>query len=44
VVIVSSKNQETDKLWGIRQGAKGYLGKPVSEEELMAVINELLEG
>lgn len=42
VIIVSSKNQETDKMWGLRQGAKGYLGKPVEEDELMSQINELL--
>jgi twitching motility two-component system response regulator PilH len=29
-------------MWGLRQGAKGYLGKPVDEAELMAQINELL--
>ena len=38
------KNQETDKLWGMRQGAKGYLGKPVTEELLMNEINNLLAG
>lgn len=43
IVIVSSKNQETDKLWGLRQGARGYLGKPVNEQELIQQINELLE-
>jgi len=43
VIIVSSKNQETDKLWGMRQGAKGYIGKPVTEEQLIAEINTLLE-
>jgi len=42
IIIVSSKNQETDKMWGLRQGAKGYLGKPVDETELMTQINELL--
>lgn len=42
VIIVSSKNQETDKLWGMRQGAKGYLGKPVEENELIDEINKLL--
>lgn len=42
VIIVSSKNQETDKLWGLRQGAKGYLGKPVTEEMLISEINLLL--
>ena len=42
IIIVSSKNQETDKLWGMRQGAKGYLGKPVTEEQLIFEINKLL--
>lgn len=42
IIIVSSKNQETDKLWGFRQGAKGYLCKPVNEDELLAEINTLL--
>lgn len=42
IIIVSSKNQETDKLWGFRQGAKGYLGKPVNEDDLLAEINSLL--
>jgi len=43
IIIVSSKNQETDKLWGMRQGAKGYIGKPVTEEQLISEINILLE-
>jgi twitching motility two-component system response regulator PilH len=42
VIIVSSKNQETDRLWGLRQGAKGYLSKPVNETELMQAINSLI--
>lgn len=42
IIIVSSKNQETDKLWGLRQGAKGYLGKPVTEEQLISEVNKLL--
>lgn len=43
IIIVSSKNQETDKLWGMRQGAKGYIGKPVTEQQLITEINALLE-
>lgn len=43
VIIVSTKNQETDRVWGKRQGAKEYLTKPVNEEELIAVINSVLE-
>lgn len=42
VIIVSSKNQETDKIWGMRQGAKGYLGKPVTEDVLIEEITTLL--
>jgi twitching motility two-component system response regulator PilH len=42
VVIVSSKDQETDKVWGERQGAKGYITKPVDRDEFIAVINSLL--
>ncbi len=42
IVIVSSKDQETDKLWGLRQGAKGYLSKPITEELLMSKVNILL--
>lgn len=42
VIIVSSKDQETDRLWGMRQGAKGYLGKPVTEATIIAEINQAL--
>jgi twitching motility two-component system response regulator PilH len=34
VIIVSSKDQGTDKVWGERQGTKGYLTKPVDAQEL----------
>jgi len=42
VVIISSKDQETDKVWGERQGAKGYLTKPVKPDELLKVIKSLI--
>ena len=42
VVMVTSKDQETDKVWGMRQGAKAYLTKPVSEESLMNVLQEVI--
>jgi twitching motility two-component system response regulator PilH len=35
VIICSSKNQETDRVWGIRQGATDFLVKPVSAKELI---------
>ncbi|MDO5768904.1 MAG: response regulator [Psychrobacter sp.] len=43
VVIVSTKNQETDRVWGKRQGAKEYLTKPIDEQELMRVIRSVME-
>ena len=42
VIIVSSKNQETDKVWGQRQGAKGYITKPVDTDELVSVMKACL--
>ena len=38
VVIVSTKGMETDRAWGMRQGARGYLTKPFSDQELMDAI------
>jgi len=38
VIICTSKNQETDKVWGMRQGAKDYVVKPVDADELVAKI------
>lgn len=35
---------ETDRAWGLRQGAKDYIVKPPREEQLIARINELLGG
>ena len=43
VIIVTTKNQETDKVWGLRQGAKGYLVKPVTEVELITRIKMVLQ-
>ena len=41
VIICSSKGQETDRIWGLRQGARAYLVKPVDAAELLARIAEL---
>ncbi len=38
VIMCTSKNQETDKVWGMRQGARDYIVKPVNTEELMGKI------
>ena len=42
VIIVTTKDQETDRVWGTRQGAKGYLVKPVNEDDLIKTINSLI--
>ena len=42
VIIVSSKNQETDKVWGRRQGAKGYITKPVVQADLLSAMKDCL--
>lgn len=44
VVIVTTKDQETDKIWGMRQGAVDYLVKPVTEQQIVDKINSVLEG
>ena len=41
VIVCTSKGQETDKIWGLRQGAQDYLVKPVNSEELLAKIAAL---
>ena len=38
VIMCTSKNQETDKVWGMRQGARDYIVKPVNAEELVSKI------
>lgn len=38
VVLCTSKDSETDRVWGLRQGAKGYLVKPVQAEQLFKTI------
>ena len=42
IVLVTTKDQETDKVWGMRQGAKAYITKPFNENQLIEVINGLL--
>ena len=42
VIIVTTKDQETDKVWGTRQGAKDYLTKPVDESTLIKTLKTVL--
>lgn len=42
VILVTTKDQDTDKTWGMRQGAKDYVVKPVSAELLVSKVKEVL--
>ncbi len=42
VVMITTKSMETDRVWGMRQGARAFITKPVNEKELLACINDLL--
>ena len=42
VIIITTKDQETDKIWGMRQGARDYIVKPADERDLIARINRVL--
>jgi twitching motility two-component system response regulator PilH len=44
VIIVTRKDQKVDRVWGMRQGARDYLTKPVSERALLSLISEALAG
>lgn len=44
VIMVTSKSQETDRIWGMRQGAVDYLVKPVTPEKLVAKAQAALAG
>jgi twitching motility two-component system response regulator PilH len=41
VILVTTKDQDTDRMWGLRQGAKAYLTKPFSEDELAELIERI---
>lgn len=42
IIIISTKDQDTDRIWGMRQGAKDYIPKPVTEDDLLQKINAAL--
>ncbi len=41
IILVSAKGQDTDKVWGLRQGAIDYLVKPVTDDELLTRIADI---
>ena len=44
VIMITAKDQETDRIWGMRQGARDYIVKPADERDLIARINKVLAG
>ena len=44
IIMITGKDQETDKIWGMRQGAVEYLVKPVAEKDLVKMINSVMAG
>ena len=42
VIMITTKDQETDKIWGMRQGAVEYLVKPIADKKLVAMINAVM--
>ena len=41
VILVTTKDQDTDRMWGMRQGAKAYITKPFTESELSEVLERV---
>ena len=44
VIILTTKGAETDRVWGMRQGAMDYLVKPVDENDLVGRLKEIIGG
>lgn len=42
VIMITTKDQETDKIWGMRQGAVEYIVKPIGQKELVAKIKTVM--
>ena len=43
IVMITTKDQETDRVWGLRQGAVDYLMKPVNDKALVAAVKATLD-
>ncbi|MEM9215568.1 MAG: response regulator [Cyanobacteria bacterium P01_F01_bin.150] len=42
IIMCSTKNTDADRMWGNMLGADAYLGKPIDQEEMLKIINELI--
>ena len=42
ILLISSKNQESDKFWGLKQGADAYMTKPFENNELLETVAQLM--
>lgn len=42
IIMISTKNQETDRVWGKRQGAKEYITKPIDESGLVQILRKVM--
>ena len=42
IIMVTSKSQDSDRFWGVKQGADGYLTKPYDDSELLELIKQQL--
>ena len=43
IILISSKNQQTDKFWGKKQGADDYVTKPYQQGELLSLVRQQLQ-
>lgn len=42
IILVTSKSQDTDRFWGLKQGADAYLTKPFNDKDLLASVERIL--
>ena len=42
IILCTSKNQELDRLWGVKQGADAYITKPFTREQLLRAVKSML--
>ena len=42
ILLLTSKNQESDRFWGMKQGADGYMTKPFKDDELVSSVSRLI--